>query len=165
MTEDAKPASLQKYCMVLYAAYALSAVMDFFEDTVFLGLLVLTAAYILGNSKKKAAEGTPYASHLRWMYRTFWIGSAIIVPLAVIFAAGLVWAFTDIAPVATAMANGDPDALMSSVHHYIEQNMNKVSLLTMTMTVPTAVWWIRRCWVGCLLAKAGKPVENVTSWL
>ncbi len=165
MTEDAKPEKFQKLCLVLYAAYAASAVMDFFEDTVALGLLLLTVAYFIGNSRRQAASGTPYASHLRWLNRTFWIGSAVIVPIAVTFAAILVLIFTDIGSITTAMTSGDPNAIIASVKNYTQTNMSKVSLLLLTMTVPTAVWWVRRCWVGYILAKAGKPVDNVTSWL
>ena len=90
MTKTMKPADLKKLCLTLYGIYAASAVLQFFEETLLLGLLALVIAYILGASKNEDAKGTPYASHLRWMSRTFWIGTAVVVPAAIVIATALI---------------------------------------------------------------------------
>lgn len=98
-------ADLRKFCIILYAVYALSALSQFFEITLLPGLLALIIAYIQGNAKKGAAKDTPYASHLRWLSRTFWIGTGVIVPVAVVIAAYLIWTFTDISSIANSAVN------------------------------------------------------------
>ena len=54
---------------------------------------------------------------------------------------------------------------MSAIQTYIAQNLRKVSSITMITTIPTVIWWLRRCYVGYDLADKGQPVEKVTSWL
>ena len=165
MTEETQTVKLQKYCLTLYGVYAASAVLQFSEYTVLPGLLLLTIAYFHGNSKRKTAADTPYASHLRWLGRTFWIGSGVIAPVAVLISTGLILVFTDISQIASAMSGNDPDLLMANVQNYIMQNAGKVGLLTVVTAVPTALWWLHRCWQGYVLAKEGRPVDNVTRWL
>ncbi len=156
---------LRKLCMTLYGVFGLSAVLQFVEATILLGLLALTIAYILTKCKYEAARDTPYASHLRWMLRTFWIGTGVIVPVAVLIATALILMLTNIADVVTAMSGDDPTAIMSSVQAYMTQNLTKISLITAVTMVPTILWWVRRCWIGFALARDEKPVTNVTSWL
>jgi uncharacterized membrane protein len=165
MAETAKPVDLQKLFIMLYGVYAASAVLQFFKQTLLLGLLALVIAYIVGNSKKVNTEGTPYASHLRWLNRTFWIGSGVIVPIAVVIAAFLICYLTDIFSILNTVQGGDWDDLMGAVQNYMQQNMAKISAITLITLAPTVIWWMRRCWIGYTLAKAKKPVENVTSWL
>lgn len=165
MAEDDRTEKLQKYCLTLYGVYALSAVFQFSNYTVLPGLLLLTFAYFHGNTRKKTAADTPYASHLRWLGRTFWIGSGVIAPVAVLISTGLILSLTDISHLAAGAAGDDPELLMAYVQGYIEREGSKVELLVAVTAVPTALWWLRRCWHGHTLAKEGKPVDNVTSWL
>lgn len=164
MSDTIESPTLQKLCIQLYGIYALSAVLQFFEETFLVGLLALTIAYIIGNSKKEAAKNTPYASHLRWMYRTLWIGSLVIIPAGLLIGAVLVFIFTDTSMITGTLDNGDPDVAMGGIQGYLAHNMTKITILTTITTIPTAAWWINRCWVGYVLAKDGKPVENVTRW-
>jgi uncharacterized membrane protein len=156
---------MQQTCTTLYILYAVSALMQFFEPTLLAGLVTLIAAYFYGQSKRKAAEGTAYASHLRWLYRTFWIASLILLPAGVVTATALIFAFTDIGSLATAAGVEDPSALAKSIQVYMDENMGKVSLITLCATAPVTIWWLNRCWRGYSLAKEGRPLENVTRWL
>ena len=165
MAEAAKTDNLQKICITLYGVYALSTILQFFEETILVGLLALTIAYIIGNSKKKSAVDTPYASHLRWMYRTFWIGSLVIIPVSIVILACLILAFTDVASFVKSLGDADPEVITNSLTSYFQGNMTKLSFITTMAGIPAAAWWIRRCWVGYVLAKEGKPVVKVTSWL
>ncbi|MCE9506809.1 MAG: hypothetical protein K8R48_00630 [Alphaproteobacteria bacterium] len=158
-------ADLRKYCLILYGLYGLSAVLQFFNKTILIGLAALVIAYFMATARKKAAEDTPFASHLRWMLRTFWIGTGVIFPIAIIIATAIVLAFTDLIPVMVAASFDNPEAQMNAMQDYMQANMTKISLLTEPFMLLSAFWWLRRCWVGGMLAKNGKPVENVTSWL
>jgi uncharacterized membrane protein len=160
-----KENELRKTCITLYALYVISAILQFSELTLLPGLVMLIGAYIWGNSKQKLSKDTVYASHIRWLYRTFWIGSGVIVPLAVLIATLLIIAFTDIISVINTLDTGDPDSTIASITNYMHTNMMKITLITMVSMVPTVLWWIRRCWVGYKLASDGKAVDNVTSWL
>ena len=162
---DTPDSHLRKLCMTLYATYAASAILQFFEQTLILGLLALIIAYILSSTKKKAAKNTIYATHLRWMNRTFWIGTGIIVPVAMIIASFLIWQFTNVETLAGLFTGEDTDTLMNNLQGYIQENMTKISVITFITMIPTVLWWLRRCWIGYSLAEAGKPVENVTTWL
>ena len=156
---------LRKHCMLLYGLYALSAVLQFFNKTVLIGFAAVVIAYFMTTARKGAAKDTAFASHLRWMLRTFWIGTAVIFPVAIIIASILVLIFTDFVPVMDAMNETVPEATMDTLHNYMQGNMTKISLITIPIMLLSALWWLRRCWAGYVLAKDGKPVEKVTSWL
>lgn len=168
MTEDAKPADLRNFCIMLYGIYAVSIVLGGMGPTVLivlLGLLLVIIAYILMRSKREAAKDTPFASHLRWMNRTFWIGTGIIFPMALIISSFLIWTFTDLASVTDSLMQGDPDAMMGTIQSYVENSQTKAFMIGIVTMLPAVIWWLHRCWIGYTLARDGKPVENVTSWL
>src|SRR3972149_3409119 len=158
-------ADLRKHCLLLYSLYTLSAVLQFFDKTILIGLAALAIAYFLTTAKKEAAKNTPFASHLRWMLRTFWIGTAVIFPIAVIIATFLVLTLTDLIPVMDALNLDNPEAAVNTLQDYMQNNITKMLLIAAPVRIPAALWWIRRFWIGCLLAREGKPVEKVTSWL
>lgn len=166
MTENSKPDDLRKRCLMLYGIYAVSAVLQVSDDVYMLGLSLLTLAIAghMSKSKKEAAEGTPYASHLRWLYRTAWIASCVAIPVNLGLSAGLIWTFTDIGSIMDKM-NGDPEALINAVQAYMQDNMSRISVFNMLGAAPPTLWWIHRCWRGYRLLKEDKPVEHVTSWL
>ena len=165
MTDAVAKKDYKKLCLNLYIAYAASSVLQFSELTLLAGLIILIAAYIMCEIKKWDAKDTPYASHMRWMSRTFWIGTGVIMPIAVVIATVLILKLTNISSITSAMKGDDPEAIMTGIQIYMEQNMKKVGLITTLTMAPTVIWWLRRCWVGYKLAKDGKPVENVMSWL
>jgi len=159
-------ANLRKYCMVLYGLYGLSAMLQFSQSTLLISALILMLAYAMTARRKKAAKDTPFASHLRWMLRTFWIGTGVIVPATMIVAAFIILQFTDIIPVMAASMDGDSQAdMMNAVQAYRDGHAAKLSFMMIAAMIPATVWWLRRCWIGYALAKKDKPVENVTSWL
>jgi uncharacterized membrane protein len=167
MTETDKTAALQKYCTLLYGIYGLSVLTLLFDDIniILAGLLAMTIAYILANSKKESAKDTPYASHLRWMNRTFWIGSGVIFPLNLIVTCAFIAAFTDAGAVSAALGGGDPDITLAALQGYLTRYETRIMIITTVTTMPAVIWWVRRCWVGYALLKEDKPVEKVTSWL
>ena len=162
---ETQKTDIKQLCTTLYIIFALSSILQFSEITLIPGILALLIAYALVVMKKKEAEGTPFASHFRWLARTFWIGAGVIVPVAIVLAMVLILTLTDIATVTNAMRSDDPDMMMTGMQSYIEGNMTKIWFITFVTMAPTTVWWLRRCWVGYKLAKEDKPVENVTSWL
>lgn len=161
MLGEGKLFDLRKTCLALYGAYGAAILMQFFEQAMMPGLLLMVIAFIITRDRRAAAKGTPYESHLRWLTRTFWIGTGVVMPLAIVVATALILQFTDISSIATS----DPDALMSGISNYIYGNMSKIMMLSSVSMIPTAVWWLHRCWIGFALARDEEPVKNVTTWL
>jgi uncharacterized membrane protein len=120
----------------------------------------------MSNAKKQAeVKGTPYESHLHWLYRTAWIASCVAIPVNLGLSAGLIWTFTDVGSITRNALNGDAEALMNGLQSYMDANMTKITIFNMIGAAPPTIWWLHRCWRGYALLKEGKPVENVTSWL
>jgi uncharacterized membrane protein len=171
MTEDAKPDDLRKFCITLYALYGAGGLLLFQPSwiAVLAGLVILTVAYSRANSKKETAKETPYASHLRWMYRSFWIWVGVIQPVAVIILGILLYEeidFMSLLPAAAqALQSGDEASVNTIMDAFINSNATKIYSIIAATAGPTFLWWIRRCWIGYAQAKEGKPVENVMSWL
>jgi uncharacterized membrane protein len=167
MAEAEKTTDLKKYCTVLYGVYALSAVLQVSTDSTgfILSLVTLTVAGFMGNSKKAAAQGTPYESHLRWLYRTAWIASCVAIPVNFGLSGWLIWAFTDVGSIARAADGGDPEAVLNSLQNYMDANTGKIFMFNAIGAAPPTLWWLHRCWRGYVPLKEGKPVENVTTWL
>ena len=99
------------------------------------------------------------------MNRSLWIGSGVYAPIALAVSFFLISAFTDSAPLLQAMDSGDPDVVMGALQSYLTENTTKMLLLTLVTTLPVGFWWLRRCWIGYVLVKQDKPVENFKSWL
>jgi len=165
MTEDKKTKKLKNICIIIYGFYALSAVLQFNQATLLIGLLVLVIGYILNVDKKNVqqAKDTIFKNHFRWALRTFWIGTAVLLPLATIIATALIMQFTEVTSIIDSLNN--QDELMLNIKNYMENDMTKVTLLSMIPMLPVLVWWLRRCWYGYELLKQNKTIENVTSWL
>jgi len=159
---EKKNENLRKSCTWLYAANALSAVLQLADDlnVGLAGVLLMVIIGIVDNSKKKAAQDTPYASHLRWMNRTIWIGSLYFI-VCLIIGFALVVALTD----TSFILAGDPDAVMNGFQSYVARYQTRIAVITAVTMAPPVIWWIRRCWIGYSLLKEDKPVEKVTSWL
>jgi uncharacterized membrane protein len=164
--ENLQLKNLHRHCLILYALDSVSAVLQVPNDALMMGLSLVTLAIAghMSRKKKEAAQGTPYASHLQWLYRTGWIASCIAIPVNIGLSGALIWAFTDIGSLAHAM-DGDPETMINSLQAYADANMTKVDIFSMIGATPPTLWWLHRCWRGYILLKADKPVDNVTSWL
>lgn len=158
---------LKHTCVMIYALYALSSILQFHEITLIPGLLTIIVAFILNTSKttNNEAKGTIFESHLQWAKRTFWIGTLVLLPVALTISAGLILAFTSISSVATANNANNYEALMSDIYSFLNKEIGTIMLFSLVTMAPLLFWWIRRCWVGYKTLQEDKPVENVTSWL
>lgn len=165
MTDLARE-KLRKYCIGLYGVYALGAALIPTDLALFGGILVLVAL-AAGHYRKKAAAGTVYENHLRWLSRTFWIANVYYVATGIV---GMIYlyAFTDFAAETAALMDmvngGDPDALGHMTAQM--EKMEKMTVVPYLITsVPPSVWWIYRCWQGHTAVRVGQPVDNVTRWI
>lgn len=158
---------LRHICIMIYALYALSSILQFHETTLIPGLLTILVAVSLNLSKntKATAKGTIFESHLRWAFRTFWIGSFILLPIAVAISTGLILTFTSVSTIASPDIVADSQALMNAIHSFLNDDIGTVMLLSFVTMGPLLVWWLRRCWLGYKALQKDKPVENVNSWL
>jgi len=165
MTETEK-VDLKKYCLVLYVTYAISAALQVFDDMDLLCLSILTLAIAghLCKKKKAVAQGTIYASHLAWLYRTAWIASCVAIPVNLGLTAGLIWMFTDLGSIVNQVMSGDVDAITSGAQSYMAANMGKIALFNAIGAAPPTIWWLHRCWRGYLYLKANMAIDHVKSW-
>jgi uncharacterized membrane protein len=159
-------ADLRRYCIILYGLYALSALLQFSESTLTISGLILILAYFMTTCRKKASQDTPFASHLHWLLRTFWIGTALLAPVSVIAGTFIVLHFTDAIPTMAAYMDSDSTVdTAGAIQNYMTEHGEKVSFVMIAAMIPATIWWLRRCLIGYVLAKDGRPVENVMSWL
>ncbi len=164
MTETAKQ-NMTKLCTLFYGIYAASILLNFSMTTMMAGVIAMLIVLVLTYLKKKEAAGTIFESHLQWMIRTFWIGGGVILPVLTVAASLILYTKIDMTPMYDAISAGtvsNPDELMDLL---LQSNRLLIYATTTAFTVPFALWWLRRCWIGYRLLKEGKPVTNITSWL
>lgn len=151
---------------IIYGLFAVSVILQFDLMTAIIGLIGLVAAYFVLIAKKSAVKDTPFEQHYIWLNRTFWIGTAVYFPIAVILAAALILTMTDIAGVVlSASADGDPARMMMNIQNYLDNSMSKIwTILAATMGPPT-IWWLWRCWKGFDALHKSATLKNPNSWL
>ncbi len=162
MTDDTTKKQ-KDLCKTLYGLLALSAFMQFSEQTLLIGLIAMITTLWIASKKRKTSAGTIFQSHYQWMQRTFWIGTGVIIPIAVVISTVLIICFTDILQALSNISSGVVS--MNQIDQYMNERMGKISLYISVTTIPTLIWWVRRCWNGFKLLKEDKPVEKVMSWL
>ncbi len=158
---------LKHTCVMIYVLYALSSILQFHETTLIPGLLAIITALILNTSNKtqEEAKGTIFESHLRWARRTFYIGTLVLLPIAIIISSGLILAFTNIGSVANTTPVENSEVFMNAIYAFLSKDIKTVILLTLVTMTPLLFWWLKRCWIGYKFLQEDKPVENINSWL
>lgn len=158
--------NLDTLCKYLYGIFAATMVMQMVNMTTMVpGMIAMLIALVITYSRREAAKGTPYESHLQWMIRTFWIGGCLYLPVATVIASVVIQANIDMNALMDAMYAGqidEPDDVMELLMRDNKPLIIGVGLATMG---PFLLWWLWRCWKGFAALKAGKPVDNVTSWV
>lgn len=151
---------------IIYGLFTASAILQFDLMAAVIGLIGLVAAYVVLISKKSAVKDTPFEQHYIWIKRTFWIGTAVYFPVAIIVATALILTMTDIAGVVlSASADGDPASMMMNIQNYLNSSMSKIwAILAATMGPPT-IWWLWRCWKGFNALHKGASLKNPNTWL
>jgi uncharacterized membrane protein len=160
----AEKMDFKKLLMLLYGIYAGSMIMQFFEQTMIPGFLAMVIAVIIVYNKKENTAGGIFETHIRWLIRTFWIGTGLFFPFSLVVATILILLFTDMDIITNAAVSGDPDTIMASYDAYFRASMDKIMLFSIISFIPTAGWWLWRCWTGYALLKEDQAVDNVTRW-
>jgi uncharacterized membrane protein len=156
---------LKKTCLGLYAAFAVSALMQFSFITILIGCAVMLAALVVAYARREAARDTIYESHLAWLIRTFWIGSGVYLPVLTLGLCFAMVATLDFSSLMTRVANGEiTDPVMMQEVLKAEYG-GQLVVLTLIFTLPFLGWWLWRCYAGWKALKAGEPVRNPKSWL
>jgi len=110
-----------------------------------------------------AMRDTIYATHLRWIVRTFWLGVFVYFPLMTLITTALCLS-GDYTAVTQALGEGEKNghALMTI---YIQHN---AELMTRATFIVSGIYWFwllyRGLW-GFGFAIFRRPVARVTSWL
>lgn len=180
MTEDTsklKNRFVQIYIMYI-AAILLSMVPSF--AVAIAGLAVGLAGIVFAYKSRTVSEGTIYASHAKWLIRTFWIGGAVLLPIAtVIFFVAILlpilhliygiglggFGNTDaISQLLEQLASVDPANAEAVVNDAAMQYMSDNKGLFLLVGLPTlglsTVWWLYRAFKGLNLVKKALPVDK-----
>lgn len=156
---------MQKYTLSLYGLYVIGTFMQFSVPLAIPGLVLFTVAYFMNLSGKKRAAGTPYESHMRWLLRTFYIGTCLLLPISAIIAQVVLLSTTDISGYTAALDTGDPAVISAMMSAYLEANATQATIIFTAFLAPVTLWMLWRWWKGGTLAQNAKPVENVTAWI
>lgn len=165
MTEETgKKTEMKQLCTLLYGMFAASMTLQFFEETMLFGFLVMVLSIAIAYFRRDAAQGM-LESHFHWLIRTFWIGTGVLLPISLVLAACLILFYTDMNVIINASASGDPQAVIDSYDAYFTSNYNKIMMFTIVSMLPAALWWLYRCWTGYALLRKDQPVDRVERWL
>lgn len=175
MTDNAA-AKMSQTCSALYAVYAVSMLMQLTPYTMIVGSIALLAAVVMAYITYGKAGDSFYASHCRWLVRTFWIGGVVYMPILTILASITVMCVVDLSEVKAAVqaaaleqhpgSESDSSIVVNTVlQSVMEKDGGTIILITIIFTLPVFGWWLWRCWKGFSLLQQGKPVENVMRWV
>ncbi len=156
---------MKNYCLSLYALYVISTFMQFSAWLALPGLVLLMVAYILNLTGKKRAAGTVYESHMRWLLRTFYIGTCVLLPVFAILAELTLLVTTDISGYTAALDTHDPAVMSAMLDAYLQANATQAAIIFCVFLTPPTLWLLWRWWKGGTLAQVGQPIENVTRWI
>lgn len=163
-TVDTSPL-LQCYVLLVLALPA-----TFMPVTLLSGLAVLALlggviwAYCL-----RGRENELFKNHGRWMVRTFWISSLFFLT-AIILSGSIISANADSSDLErmTGLIEtgaGTPEDIAALMTAFIEKNKTLITVTSLAFFAPAVLHSVLRFVKGYRRADAGKPVENVTSWL
>jgi hypothetical protein len=152
------------FSKALYVIAAFGAIAQYAESfgMVIAGCIILGIAGFMVKAQRMTAQGTIYASHVEWISRTLTIGSRYLFPLSLAIALWLVYTMTDVDALRKVIAASNSDdlgTLSGLVRQYIEQNEQKIDMITTWSITPPIFWWVRRCWFGLMRAEKSEPID------
>ena len=166
---EAKPApdpvaERHKLCLMLYGIFAVSLVLQFINLwTTIIGSAAIIAGIVICYMERKKSYGSLHGNHIQWLIRTFWIGSAVYLPIVTLIGFIAIMCVIDYAPMAEAFSTGEGN-MQTAMKALLTQNSQKIIITLVICTAPFALWWWWRCWYGFKRLKAGKPIPNPMSW-
>jgi uncharacterized membrane protein len=175
MTDNAANKMLQT-CTALYAVFAASMLMQLTPYTMIPGSVALLFAVVMAYITYGKAGDSFYASHCRWLVRTFWIGGVVYMPILTVLASITVMAVVDLSEVESAVkaaaleqhpgGESDQSIVVNTVlQSVMDKSGGTIMLIAALFTLPVFGWWLWRCWQGYSLLKQGKPVTDVMRWV
>ncbi len=157
----------QKTCKLVYSLYLVSLLSLYPQIIVAtLGMVAGIAGIILAYRHRASVKDTPYASHVRFQIRTFWLGGGALLPIATVVAAGIIFVFADMSSVYSAMSTMEMGVLdvAKAVEEYLMTNRKLMFWSTFCSFGPIIAWFLWRCLRGLQLLKAGQAVPNPDTW-
>jgi uncharacterized membrane protein len=157
---------LKKLCKILYAALAATAIMQFSFYTILIGAIAMViTVYIAHEKRKNLPFGNPYATHLTWIIRTFWIGGGVYLPILTLVECGILMTKIDMAEIQQKMISQEITSPHDIQTMFMTQYSGLMVVTTLIFTLPFLAWWLWRCWSGYKQLEQDQPVKNSMSWL
>jgi uncharacterized membrane protein len=130
--------------------------------------LLLMLVGIIWAYRLRKRDGELFASHSRWMIRTFWI-SGFLFLIAIALSGAIVQANGDntaIEQIRLHLQNGTatPEEIRNLALQYQETNKTLTLNATLVCFAPAVMHALLRFIKGYRLADSGKPIENAASW-
>lgn len=162
-----KEKEIKDYCIALYLMYPLSLICQFFETTMFFGLLLFLFSWLFNSYQKsrKELKDSVFENHLRWLLRTFYISTGVFMPISAVIAAILTFKFVDINTLLNSVTPENSMSIINSVDSFMHNEMQKMTIISMITFSPVIIWCGRRYWIGFKKLQDNKPIENITSWM
>ncbi len=137
---------------------------------VFAGSVLLLVGAVKCYKRRKLVPDTVYENHYQWLIRTFWIGTAVVMPLATIAATIYIFKNSDLAYLQRLFymggaANFDASWYREALRTYYADHTKMI----LTAVIPAGgfvlFWWFGRLIKGYKRLKMNMHLPFVTSWL
>ena len=137
---------------------------------VFAGSVLLLVATVKCYKRRKQVPDTVYENHYQWLIRTFWVGTAVVMPLATMAATVYIFKNSDLAYLQKLFdmgvaANFEISWFEDALKAYYADNIK----MLLTATIPAGgfvlFWWFGRLIKGYKRLKMNMHLPFVTSWL
>ncbi len=160
--------------MLIYALAAAGAVAQYAVtlETILLGCVLLWVCVLLLNRQKKAAQGTAFESHAKWITRTLYIGSVYLLPVATVIIFYFIYKDTHLAALQQNIVMNITTGRITTlagleriVQNYIHQYGGTILRITYICITPPILWWLWRCWTGFRRAAKSEPMNKPMAFL
>lgn len=158
--DEEKHPEQRGFSMFLYVITAFSAIFQYFQATLILGLILFCVAWFMTKAQRVTAASTPYMSHVEWTSRTLFLGMFVFFPIAFAVACYMIWQTIDFETLkASVEADGAPGAAFSVALSYIKSTEPQVRKIVNITSTPPLLWWLWRCWIGFSRAQKHEPMS------
>lgn len=122
-------------------------------------LLAVMIAYFMRGLSKNALT----RNHADWIVKTFWYGTAVILPILTLIAGAVVY-FLLMPVIQHALEYGL--ATPATMKQYLlNTKADELLIIAMVTLLPFAAWWIYRCGKGINHLLRDKNIVSKISWL
>ena len=131
------------------------------------GGVLLSVAIVQCYRRKHQVAETFFADHYRWLIRTFWIGTGVLMPLATILAVCIVWKYSDMEYLKGLFSGAffGLEALEAKIYEYYRANIKVMIMAVLPTGGAVLLWWYIRLLKGYKRLKQELHLPYVGTWL